>query len=369
VSGDPQYRDALPDGPVRGRGAGLNPGNRFESVRLHILGQHLDDVASERPDGSQVITRIFQDATRSIVNKVDSPDIGFNWTVNPYRGCEHGCIYCYARPSHELLGLSCGLDFETKIAAKTEAPALLRKALASPRWKREPIVMSGITDPYQPIEARLGITRACLEVMVEFGQPISIITKNRLITRDLDLLSELSRHGSVRCAVSITTLSNELAGVMEPRASSPAARLDAVRQLASAGIPVHVMVAPVIPALNDHEIPAILEAAAEAGASGAGYVMLRLPHQIKDLFLDWLKRAVPDRAAHVESQLRQMRGGGLYDSRWFTRQKGQGERAAQVESAFALFRRRYGLDQSAAPLRPGPAPPAGELGQMSLFAR
>jgi DNA repair photolyase len=373
VSGLPlegaEYRDALSGGQVRGRGAGMNPGNRFETVRLHVLGEHLDDVAAERPDGTQVITRIFDDATQTIVNKVDSPDISFNWTVNPYRGCEHGCIYCYARPSHELLGLSSGLDFETRIAAKREAPALLRAFLSSPKWEREPIVMSGITDPYQPIESRLRITRGCLEAMVEYGQPVSIITKNRLITRDLDLLGQLHQSGSVSCAVSITTLDAGLAGRMEPRASSPAARLETVRMLASAGIPVHVMVAPIIPALNDHEVPAILEAAAEAGASGAGYVMLRLPHQIKALFLDWLERTVPERAAHVESQLREMRGGELYQSSWFTRQRGEGARAEQISQAFEVFTRRFGLDRPRAVLKPGPvrAGISDGRGQLSLF--
>jgi DNA repair photolyase len=367
--GDREYRDALSQGRVRGRGAGLNPGNRFEDVRLHILGEHLDDVLAERPDGSKVVTRIYDDTTRTVVNKVDSPDIGFNWTVNPYRGCEHGCIYCYARPSHELLGLSCGLDFETRITAKREAPVLLRKFLADPKWNREPIVMSGITDPYQPVEAQLRITRGCLEAMVDYGQPVSIITKNRLITRDLDLLGELQQSGSVSCAVSITTLDHALAASMEPRASSPAARLAAVRQLASAGIPVHVMVAPIIPALNDHEAPAILEAAAEAGAVGAGYVMLRLPHQIKDLFLDWLARTVPDRAAHVESQLRAMRDGDLYDAQWFTRQRGNGARAEQIAQSFKVFKRRFGLDRPRPDLTPGPirAGIQDGGGQFSLF--
>jgi DNA repair photolyase len=367
MSGGAEHRDGLPGGRARGRSAGLNPGNRFETVRLHVLGEYLDEIAAERPDGSQVITRLYEDATRTVVNKVDSPDISFKWSVNPYRGCEHGCIYCYARPSHELLGFSCGLDFETRIAAKRDAPALLRKVLASPRWKRETIMMSGITDPYQPIERRLGITRGCLEAMVQFGQPVSIITKNKLVLRDLDLLQELNRHGSVSCAISITSLENDLAVRMEPRASSPRGRLEAVEELAKAGIPVGVMVAPIIPALNDHEVPAILKAAAEAGARSAGFVMLRLPHQIKDLFLEWLKREFPDRSAHVESQLREMRGGELYDSSWFGRQRGQGARAEQIAQTFAIFKRRYGLDGPSAELKPGPVVAAPGDGQMGLF--
>lgn len=370
MSGNAEYRDALPDGPARGRGAGLNPGNRFEPVRLHVLGEHLDTIAHENPDGSQVTTQVFSDDSRSIINRVDSPDIGFKWTINPYRGCEHGCIYCYARPTHELLGLSCGLDFETRIGAKRDAPALLRRELASPRWERETIIMSGITDPYQPIERQLGITRACLEVMIEYGQPVSIITKNRLILRDIDLLTSLHAHGSVSVAVSITTLDPRLAATMEPRASSPSARLETIRRLSEAGIPVSVMTAPVIPALNDHEIPRILEAAAAAGARSAGFVMLRLPYQIKDLFLDWLRRTAPDRAAHVESQLREMRGGELYDAKWFTRQRGTGARAEQIATSFALFKRRYGLDDPLPMLKPGPriAEAFGnERGQLGLF--
>jgi DNA repair photolyase len=365
----PEYRDALSQGQVRGRGAGLNPGNRFETVRLHILGEHLDEVLAESPDGSQVRTAVRDDATRTIINPVDSPDIGFKWTINPYRGCEHGCIYCYARPSHEYLGLSSGLDFETRIFAKRNAAALLRRELSAPAWKAEMIVMSGITDPYQPVEARLGITRSILEVLTECRQPVGFITKNRLITRDLDLLAELNRFRAVSAAVSLTTLDPELASRMEPRASSPRARLETLQKLAAAGIPVRVMVAPVIPGLNDREIPAILKAAAEAGAQGAGYVLLRLPHQIKDLFLDWLARLEPLKAGHVESLIRQARGGKLYDAAWHSRGRGTGAHADQIGQAFRLFRARYGLDREQPELsgESFQPPRVDGSGQLSLF--
>jgi DNA repair photolyase len=306
-----EHRDAIPSGPARGRGAGLNPGNRFESIRLHVLGEHLDEIVSENPDGTQVRTLVYDDRAQSVVNPVDSPDICMKWTLNPYRGCEHGCVYCYARPSHENLGFSCGLDFETKLMVKRDAPELLRRTLLGRRWTGEPIVMSGVTDPYQPVEATLRITRGCLEVMAEMGQSVGMITKNRLILRDLDLLAPLAAKQQASAAVSITTLDPALAAKMEPRASSPRDRLHAVRELSRAGIPVTVMIAPIIPGLNDHEVPALLDAAREAGASSAGYVLLRLPHQIKDLFLEWLARQFPDPAAKVEHHVRETRGGEL----------------------------------------------------------
>lgn len=300
---------------------------------------------AEEPDGQQVRTLVYRDASRTVVNEVDSPDIGFRWSLNPYRGCEHGCIYCYARPSHEYLNLSCGLDFETKIVAKYEAPALLRSFLSLPRWKREPIVMSGITDPYQPVERVLKITRGCVEAAVEFAQPLRFITKSTLITRDLDLLGALAKKGLVGAAISVTSLDPHLARVMEPRAASPAARLTTIARLREAGVPVSVMTAPIIPGLNDHEIPAILKAAREAGATRAGYVLLRLPYQIKDVFLEWLVRHFPDRAGKVESLIRQARHGALYNSAYFERQRGVGAHAEQIGRTFELFRRRYGYEE------------------------
>ncbi|MFA7238139.1 MAG: PA0069 family radical SAM protein [Phycisphaeraceae bacterium] len=357
----------------RGRGAQLNPANRFESLHLNVL--QADDPLPDAPGGRGqfiapadlpgtelrgavlrgavlpgVRTEVFADRTRSIINHVQSPDIGFNWTLNPYRGCEHGCIYCYARPTHENLGLSSGLDFETRIIAKPDAPELLRKELGKPKWTGETIVMSGVTDCYQPVEAELQITRRCLQVMAHARQPVAIITKNRLILRDLDYLQELARHKAVHVAISVTTLDNELAAKMEPRASSPRDRLWAIRRLASAGIPVSAMVAPIIPGLNDREVPNILKAVADAGAQSAGYVLLRLPYQNKTLFEDWLTRHFPLRKPQVESLLRQCHGGELYDSDFGTRHTGTGPYARQLTATFELFARRYRLSDALPPL-------------------
>jgi DNA repair photolyase len=366
-----EYQDALAKGPVRGRGAGINPGNRFESVRLHVLGEHLDEQHAERPDGVQVQTSILDDETKTILNHVESPDIGFSWSLNPYRGCEHGCIYCYARPGHEFLGLSSGLDFETKIFAKPRAPELLRKALHNPKWSGEYIMVSGVTDPYQPIEREREITRGCLKVMAEFRQAVALITKNKLILRDLDILKEMNQWGGVHAAISLTSLDNDLAHKMEPRASSPKARLEAIEGLAKAGIPVRVMTAPIVPGLNDREIPALLKAAADAGARGAGFVTLRLPFQIKDLFIDWLRREFPQRAAHVESLIRQMHGGELYTTKWFQRQRGQGPFAEQIAKTHKLFVRKYGLDKPMPKLNQNAfrrdVAKAQEGGQLGLF--
>jgi DNA repair photolyase len=257
---------------------------------------------------------------------------------------------CYARPTHEALGLSCGLDFETTIIAKPDAPRLLERELASPTWRGEPISMSGVTDPYQPQERDLGITRACLAVMSAHGQPVGIVTKNRLVVRDLDLLAPLARAGAASVAISLTTLDDALARTMEPRASAPRDRLRAMRELADAGIPVTAMIAPVIPGLTDHEMPRLLEAAADAGAGSAGWVLLRLPHQVKAIFLEWLHRELPGRAARVESAIRATRAGALSDPTWGARMRGGGALAAQIARTFEVFARRLGLDRSRAPL-------------------
>ncbi|MDX2148441.1 MAG: PA0069 family radical SAM protein [Planctomycetota bacterium] len=348
-------------GPARGRGAGLNPASRFETVRLSIAGEFRDHLAASPDSASEACegepsaaaagstypkfqTRVEPDATREILNFVDSPDLPFSWTINPYRGCEHGCIYCYARPGHEYFGLSCGMDFEARIFAKHEAPALLRAALLKPKWQGEPVVFSGVTDCYQPVERELRITRACLEVCVEFRQPVSIITKNALIERDIDLLSDLARDGAAFAAISLTTLDNKLASIMEPRTSSPQARLKAIERLASAGIPVTVMTAPIIPGINDRELPALLKAASEAGATSAGWVLLRLPYQLKPLFLEWLQRHFPDRAKRVESLIRQTRKGELYNAKFGTRGRGEGPLADQIRGVFKTFAKRHGLD-------------------------
>ncbi len=347
---------------ARGRGAGLNPLSRFDSVSLSIEGDALDEMAAEAPAGPRLPTAIIEDATRSILNKIDSPDLGLSWSVNPYRGCEHGCVYCYARPGHEYLGLSCGIDFETKIHAKRDAPELLRRALARRGWAGNPIVMSGVTDPYQPIERGLRVTRGCIEVMRELGQPVALITKNRMILRDLDLLADMARRGKAQANISVTSLDNELSHRMEPRASSPRDRLETIRRLSDAGVPTRVMVAPVIPGLNDREVPAILGAAAEAGATSAGTVLLRLPHQLKDVFLDWLGRHYPDRASHVESLIRQTRGGALYDARFGVRGRGEGPIADQIRSTYRVFARRHGLDRAMPSLEPmDTSPPQLEL--------
>lgn len=364
---DLEHRDVLINGRARGRGAQLNPGNRFDRVRLHVLGEVLDEAVRERPQGSQIGTQIFDDATRRIINRVDSPDIGFKWTINPYRGCEQGCAYCYARPTHETLGFSCGLDFETKIMVKRDAPELLRRELAAARWTGEPIVMSGVTDPYQPIERELRITRRCLEVMDDCRQPVSIVTKNRLVTRDIDLLHGLACHNAVRVAISLTTLDGPLSSSMEPRASSPIDRLRAIRELTDARIPVTVMTAPIIPGVNDREIPALLEAAKDAGASAAGWVMLRLPHQLKDVFLDWLRRELPDRATRVERTVRAMRGGELYQSTWRVRQRGEGPLAEQIGRTFDVFARRLGLAEQRHGLNSAAFRPPQLNGQLPLF--
>ncbi|MCW5753988.1 MAG: PA0069 family radical SAM protein [Phycisphaeraceae bacterium] len=337
--------DGLIQGRVRGRGAGLNPASRFDDVRLHVLGTHLEEVASEYPDGRQVVTRIVPDHTREILNRVDSPDVPLSWTVNPYRGCEHGCIYCYARPGHEYFGLSSGLDFETVIFAKHDAPQLLRCALAKPTWQGEPIAFSGVTDCYQPIERTLCITRRCLEVCLEAYQPVTLVTKNHMVTRDIDVLAQFAAWQGVHVAVSLTTLDHRLASTMEPRASSPRQRLAAIERLASAGVPVAVMTAPIIPGLNDREIPSLLKAAHEAGARTAGWVMLRLPYQLKALFLEWLEREFPDRARHIESLIRQVRSGELSDPRHGKRMRGEGPIAEHIAHTFRVFSRRLGYAQ------------------------
>lgn len=365
-----EVRDATTHGvAARGRGAAtLNPGNRYESLRLHVLSEHLQSQHEEHPDGVQILTRATEEHARTIINKVvNSPDICLSWTINPYRGCEHGCIYCYARPTHEQLGMSLGLDFETKIMAKKNAPELLRRELASPKWGGEPIVFSGVTDCYQPLEAKLRITRSLLEICAQCRQPISIITKNHLVTRDIDLLQELAQHNAAQVFISVTSLDPRLAMKMEPRASSPKERLRAVRELHQAQIPVGVMVAPVIPGLNDVEIPAILEAAAQAGARTAGWVMLRLPYQIKDLFLDWLQREFPEKAARIEHLIREVRRGDLTSSKFGERMRGAGEQADIIDKMFMMYRKKFGLDRKVRDLSSAAFQRPALDGQMELL--
>lgn len=331
---------------IAGRGTAINPPNRFEPLLVEPDADFAEfdehGVPVERPHPQ---TKFYEDATESVLTYTDSPDLGRHWGLNPYRGCEHGCAYCFARPYHEYLGWSSGLDFETKILVKLRAPELLRGELAKPKWRAEPIGLSGVTDCYQPAERRFKLTRACLEVCAEFRQPVAVITKNFLVTRDRDVLARLAGHRAVAVHVSVTTLDAGLAAKLEPRAALPEHRLRAIRMLADAGIPVGVLVAPIIPGLNDHEVPAILDAVARAGAQAAGYVVLRLPHSVKDVFLAWLDTHAPTKKARVVDRIREMRGGQLYDSTFGARMRGQGIFAEQIRQMFAVATRRAGLRQ------------------------
>jgi DNA repair photolyase len=327
-----------PRSSIVGRGAAGNPKNRFERIEVEPEPGELD---AEEPGPETVYLR---DASRSIIARNDSPDIGFDASINPYRGCSHGCIYCYARPTHEYLGLSAGLDFESKILVKEDAPELLRKQLSSPRWKPKVLSISGVTDCYQPIEKKLQITRRCLEVLAEFRNPVAIVTKNHLVTRDIDLLSELAQHDAAVVAVSLTTLDDDLRRVMEPRTSRPIRRLAAIEALARAGVPVGVITAPVIPGLNDHELPNLISAAAEAGAGFAAYTPVRLPYAVRPLFEDWLTRHFPERKEKVLNRIRSMRGDKLNDARFGSRMRGEGIFADQISQLFDISCRRAGLE-------------------------
>jgi DNA repair photolyase len=327
-----------PHSAIHGRGANVNPPNRFE--RLHVEPDP-DCPPEEYPNPR---TQFFYDSTESLLTKNDSPDVGFMYGLNSYRGCEHGCAYCFARPYHEYLGWSSGLDFETKIMVKLRAPELLRKELSAKKWQPQPIAMSGATDCYQPAERQFKLTRACLQVCAELRHPIFIITKNALVTRDIDVLAELAGHNCIAVHVSVTTLDSDLGGKMEPRASRPAARLRAMKDLSSAGVPVGVMVAPVVPGLTDHEMPAILEAAAAAGAKRAGYVLLRLPFAVKEVFTQWLDDHEPTKKARILDRLRTLSGGNLYSSDWGKRMSGEGIFAEQLKTMFEVNARRAGLN-------------------------
>ena len=342
------------------RGAPENPANRFEKIHLEP-----DEDWNPEEDAAPR-TEFLVDHSKSAIAYNDSPDIGFTTSLNPYRGCEHGCIYCYARPTHEYLGFSSGLDFETKIMVKLNAPELLREELSSPKWQPQVIVMSGVTDCYQPVERKLKITRRCLEVLLEFRNPVAIISKNFLVSRDIDVLSELAKHSCASVCLSITTLDNDLRKVMEPRTSPPQARLNAIRKLADANVPVSVNVAPIIPGLTDHEMPAILKAAHDAGAVAAGFTVVRLPYANAPLFEKWLETHFPDRKEKVLNRIKAMRGGKLYNSQWGTRMRGEGIFAEQIETMFDVARRKAGFKDDRRELstagfrRPGGA-------QLSLF--
>jgi DNA repair photolyase len=326
---------------ISGRGARSNASGRYEADRREAY----DDGWTDQDEAAAPLrTTLSPERARTIIAKNTSPDVGFDRSINPYKGCEHGCIYCYARPSHAWMGLSPGLDFESRIFFKPDAARLLEQELSKPRYVCRRIHVGGNTDPYQPVERETKSTRSILEVMQRFNQPFSIITKSVLIGRDADILGAMGREGLASAYVSITTLDRGLARAMEPRASTPAKRLEAISRLADAGCPVGVGFAPVIPGLNDHELEGVLEAAAKAGAASAMYVTLRLPLEIKDLFREWLADARPDRAARVMSLIRQTRGGKDYDPDWSQRMKGTGPVAELIAARFKAAIKRYGLD-------------------------
>jgi DNA repair photolyase len=342
----PIVEETPPPSPaIHGRSASWNPANRFEKLHVDLSDADVVQIdPAEEEEKPRPETQFFRDGTKTIIARNDSPDVGFETSVNPYRGCEHGCIYCFARPTHEYLGLSAGLDFESKIMVKTDAPKLLEAELSSLKWKPQVLVMSGVTDPYQPVERKLRITRGCLEVLAKFRNPLAIITKNRLVTRDIDLLGELASNNAAAVNVSVTSLDPNLQRVLEPRTSAPAARLEAIAMLRAAGIPVGVMVAPIIPGLTDHEVPRIVEACAAAGAQFAGYTIVRLPWAIAPLFEHWLDEHFPGKKAKVLERIRHIRGGKkLNDARWGTRTKGEGIFAEQIRSMFEVSCRRFGI--------------------------
>lgn len=351
----------MTDRPIpKGRGSHINPPNRFVKIRYEPEPdeEYLDDLGN-RP------TEYLLDHSRSIVTENDSPDVPFRYSINPYRGCSHGCSYCFARPTHEYLGLNAGLDFETKVFVKEKAPELFRDFLGQDAWNPEPITMSGVTDCYQPAERHFLLARRCLEVAAEARQPMSIITKNALVLRDLDLLRNMAAENLVHVNLSITTLDAELARSMEPRTSTPMAKLRAVRTLSEAGVPVRVLVAPVIPGLTDSEIPSILAIAKQSGARAASYQLLRLPLTVAPVFREWLEREQPSRVEKIEGRLRDVRDGKLNNAEFGSRMCGTGEMARQIREMFRLFSRRHGLDGELPPYDCSrfrqPMPKSGQL--------
>lgn len=345
---------------IQGRGASGNPANRFERIIYER------DPDNDDPESPRLNTEYYKDTSRSIIVTNDSPDVGFEASVNVYRGCEHGCVYCFARPTHEYLGLSSGLDFESRIFVKEDAPFLLRKELAKPNWKPQVLVMSAVTDCYQPIERKLGLTRRCLEVILDFRNPVAMITKNRLVARDIDIFKQMNEYHGIAINISVTTLNADVARIMEPRASSPMHRLVAIEELSKAGIPVNVLVAPIVPGLTDHEMPAIIKHAHEAGARSAGYVVLRLPYAVKDLFEQWLEDHFPERKNKVLNRIRSLRGGKLYDSSWGKRMSGEGIFADEIRKLFEMSVRKAGMNERSYKLSASAFRNAGDQ-QMMLF--
>lgn len=351
-----------------GRGSHVNLANRFARLHLEPDLEQLEYDEEAVAERQNVRTEYLADQSQSIVTENDSPDIPFRYSLNPYRGCAHGCSYCYARPTHEYLGFSAGLDFETKILVKERAPELFREFLARRSWQPEPIILSGVTDPYQPAERQFRLTRQCLEVAMEARQPIGIVTKNALVLRDLDVLREMAVLRTVRVTFSVTSLDQSLTRVMEPRTSAPEARLRGIRALTDAGVPVQVLVAPVIPGLNDKEIPAILAASAQAGARAAYFQLVRLPLSVKPVFLEWLARTHPLQKERIENLIRSTREGELNSSEFGKRMSGTGAIAEQIEQLFHTFARKHGLDGHLPPLVCDQfRAPAARTGQLRLF--
>jgi DNA repair photolyase len=337
----------IDDARRRGRGALSNATSRYDSEARSAFDDGWDGLSQL----DVFKTDVKDDATRTIITRNDSPDISFDRSINPYRGCEHGCVYCYARPTHSYFGHSAGLDFETKLYAKPNAAALLERELSNPRYEAKTMALGTNTDPYQPIERERRITRSILEVLERTGHPVGIVTKSALVVRDIDILSRMAKRGLAKVALSVTTLDRKLARAMEPRAATPTKRLEALRQLSVAGIPTAVMVAPVIPSLTDHEIETILTAARDAGVGQAGYILLRLPLEVRPLFHEWLAAACPDRAARVIHLMQSMHGGKDYRSEFGLRQRGSGPYANQIAVRFRLALKRLGMNESRATLR------------------
>jgi DNA repair photolyase len=347
----------------KARGAGSNAAGRFDPARGRV-----DDGWGMPPEAAQIRTEVRMETARSVITYNKSPDLPFDRSINPYRGCEHGCIYCFARPTHAYLGLSPGLDFETRLVARANAAEVLRKELGAKRYRVQPIALGTNTDPYQPVERDLGIARACLEVLAEFSHPVGIVTKGALVERDLDILAPMAAKGLVRVGVSLTTLDADLSRRMEPRAPAPARRLAAIRRLTEAGVPVRVMTSPVVPGLTDHELEALLAAAQEAGADAASWIMLRLPREVSPLWQEWLAEHAPGRAEKVMARLREMHGGRDYDPRWGHRMRGEGRYAEMIAQRFKAAVKRLGLREKTAPLRCdlfARPPQAGD--QLALF--
>ncbi len=358
------FGEAVEQERRRGRGAGINPSGRYEPISRHVF----DDGWQTIDELPPFKTEVQVETPRTIISRNRSPDISFDRSINPYRGCEHGCVYCFARPTHAHMGLSAGIDFETRLFAKPDAAKLLERELSKPGYEPKTIAIGTNTDPYQPIEQKWRILRSILEVLEAANHPVGIVTKSALVTRDIDILSRMAEKGLAKVALSVTSLDRRLSRAMEPRAATPSLRLKAISDLSDAGIPVSVMIAPVIPALTDHEIERILDSARGAGASEAGFILLRLPHEVSPLFRDWLLRNCPDRYRHVMNVLRSMRGGKDYDSGWGERMRGNGPYAWQIARRFEMAAKRLGFNETRRRLDTSQfSPPNGQSQQLALL--